>query len=97
MISRASSNTETSILDIFGLGAVFSTSSDDAKRLGYGNRIPPQKTGFNTHGQPAYGNGNGYISPDVDGHNGTDNWKKFNRKGERTGTWNNDLTERIKD
>jgi len=61
------------------------------------SRCVRRETGFDTHGQPAYGNGKGYISPDADGHNGTDNWKKFDRKGNRTGTWNNDLTEKIKD
>jgi len=68
-----------------------------AKNLGYGNRIAPQKVPFNSHGQPVFSNGKGYISPDVDGHNITNGWKRFDRKGRRTGTWNTDLTKRLKE
>ncbi|MGF1751125.1 RHS repeat-associated core domain-containing protein, partial [Vibrio cionasavignyae] len=65
--------------------------------LGYGRRIAPQKAPFNSHGQPVFSNGKGYISPDVDGHNVTNGWKMFDNKGRRTGNWNSDLTKRIKD
>jgi hypothetical protein len=65
--------------------------------LGYGKRISPQKAPFNSHGQPVFSNGKGYITPDVDGHNTTNGWKMFDRKGRRTGTYNTDLSERLKD
>ncbi|NOH29416.1 hypothetical protein F0244_14730 [Vibrio mediterranei] len=68
-----------------------------ANELGYGRRIAPQKAPFNSHGQPVFSNGKGYISPDVDGHNVTNGWKMFDNKGRRTGTWNSDLTKKIKD
>lgn len=68
-----------------------------AAELGYGARIPPQKAPFNSHGQPVFSNGRGYISPDVDGHNVTNGWKMFDAKGRRTGTWNSNLSERLKD
>ena len=55
-----------------------------------------QKAPFNSHGQPVYYNGKNYITPDIDGHNVTNGWKTFDRKGRRTGTWNSDLSERIK-
>lgn len=72
-------------------------STQKAKDLGYGKRIPPQKAPFNSHGQPVFTNGKNYISPDVDGHSQDDGWKMFDRRGDRTGTWNSDLSERIKD
>ncbi|ASA57864.1 toxin C-terminal domain-containing protein [Vibrio gazogenes] len=68
-----------------------------ANELGYNRRIAPQKAPFNSHGQPVFFNGKGYISPDVDSHNVTNGWKTFDKKGRRTGTWNSDLTKRIKD
>lgn len=68
-----------------------------AQELGYSQRIPPQKAPFDSHGQPVFSNGKGYISPDVDGHNVTNGWKMFDIKGRRTGTWNSDLSERLKD
>ncbi|WP_242414222.1 RHS repeat-associated core domain-containing protein [Salinivibrio sp. MA427] len=68
-----------------------------AADLGYAQRIPPQKAPFNSHGQPVFSNGKSYISPDVDGHNVTNGWKMFDRKGRRTGTWNSDLSKRLKD
>jgi hypothetical protein len=68
-----------------------------ANDLGYSQRIPPQRAPFNSHGQPVFSNGKGYITPDVDGHNVTNGWKTFDRRGRRTGTWNSDLTRRIKD
>ncbi|MDA4848909.1 RHS repeat-associated core domain-containing protein, partial [Hoeflea poritis] len=68
-----------------------------AEKLGYKKRIPPQKSPFNSHGQPVFTNGKKYISPDADGHNVTNGWKMFDSKGRRTGTWDFDLKNRIKD
>ena len=67
-----------------------------AEKLGYGQRIPPQKAPFNSHGQDVYWNGKNYITPDVDGHNVSDGWKIFDRRGNRLGTYDKDL-KRIKD
>ncbi len=72
-------------------------SKKSAFNLGYKNRIPPQRSPFDSHGQPVFSNGKGYISPDVDGHSQSNGWKKFDSKGRRTGTWNSDLSIRIKD
>jgi RHS repeat-associated protein len=65
-------------------------SAVTASKLGY----KPSKAPFNTHGQPAYQKGSRYISPDADGHKGGV-WKMFDRKGNRIGTYNEDLSERI--
>ena len=67
-----------------------------AEKLGYGHRIPPQKAPFNSHGQDVYWNGKNYITPDVDGHNVSNGWKIFDRRGNRLGTYDKDLN-RIKD
>jgi uncharacterized protein YukE len=69
---------------------------EQAGILGYPKKIPPQKAPFNSHGMPVYTNGKDYITPDRDSHNVTNGWKTFNRRGQRTGTWNWDLTERVK-
>nr|WP_253282887.1 toxin C-terminal domain-containing protein [Cedecea davisae] len=66
-----------------------------AKILGYNQRLGPNKAPFNSHGQPAFFNGKDYITPDVDGHNVSDGWKKFSKKGVRLGTYDKDLN-RIK-
>ncbi|MFF6010005.1 toxin C-terminal domain-containing protein [Rahnella sp. R3(2024)] len=71
-------------------------AQEAAKNLGFGQRIPPQKAPFNSHGQPVYFDGKNYISPDVDSHNVTNGWKMFDRKGERMGTYDSNL-DRIKD
>jgi len=68
---------------------------EQAALLGYSQKIPPQKAPFNSHGQPVYTNGKGYITPDVDQHNVTNGWKMFNRQRQRTGTYNWDLTTRV--
>ena len=47
-------------------------------------------------GQDVYWNGKNYITPDVDGHNVSDGWKIFDRRGNRLGTYDKDL-KRIKD
>ena len=70
--------------------------TENANELGYKQRIPPQKAPFNSHGQPVYWNGKNYITPDIDGHNTTDGWKMFDRRGNRIGTYDKDLN-RIKD
>jgi filamentous hemagglutinin len=73
---------------------IFSTSDElkqRAKELGYGQRISPQKAPFNSHGQPVFWNGKNYITPDVDGHNVSDGWKVFDRRGNRVGTYDKDL------
>ena len=61
--------------------------ADQAKVLGFGTRIPPQKAPFDSHGQPVFWNGKQYITPDVDSHNVTNGWKVFDRKGRREGTY----------
>lgn len=45
---------------------------------------------FNPHGQKVYTDGKSYLTPDVDSHNGGV-WKMFDRKGNRTGTYDADL------
>ncbi|MFE5935755.1 polymorphic toxin-type HINT domain-containing protein [Streptomyces sp. NPDC056470] len=67
------------------------TVADRAGALGYRTRIPAQKAPFNSHGQVVFSNGKNYITPDVDGHNVSDGWKMFNRKGQRIGTYDPDL------
>jgi hypothetical protein len=61
-----------------------------AKELGYDKKIPAQKAPFNSHGKPVFQNGNKYITPDADGHNGGI-WKMFNRAGQRLGTFDKNL------
>ncbi|MEU7643595.1 DUF6531 domain-containing protein [Streptomyces huasconensis] len=67
------------------------TPKDRAAELGYKQRISPQKAPFDSHGQEVFSNGKNYITPDVDGHNVSDGWKMFNRKGQRVGTYDADL------
>ncbi|XVJ69129.1 MAG: hypothetical protein HEQ39_05360 [Rhizobacter sp.] len=67
-----------------------------AETLGYSRRISPQKAPFDSHGQPVYFDGKNYITPDIDGHNVTNGWKKFSRQGDRLGTYDSNLN-RIKD
>jgi Pretoxin HINT domain/Novel toxin 21 len=62
-----------------------------ANDLGYPTRIPPQKAPFDSHGQPVFSNGKNFITPDVDGHNVTNGWKMFNRRGDRIGAYSTDL------
>ncbi len=47
---------------------------------------------FISRGQPVYKKDGKYITPDVDGHRGA-TWKVFDRKGNRLGSYNEDLTE----
>lgn len=67
------------------------TSRDRAGALGYTTRIPAQKAPFDSHGQEVFTNGKSYITPDVDGHNVTDGWKMFSRRGVRIGTYDSEL------
>jgi hypothetical protein len=66
-----------------------------ASDLGY------QKTNFTSRGQPVYFDGQNYITPDVDGHNGgtwkmADSIQALGSKATRTGTFDSNL-ERIGD
>ncbi|MGP3968015.1 DUF6531 domain-containing protein [Streptomyces sp. 6N223] len=65
--------------------------ADRAAELGYTRRVPPQRAPFNSHGQPVFSDGRNYITPDIDGHNVTDGWKMFDRRGRRMGTHDADL------
>jgi hypothetical protein len=56
-----------------------------AEALGYGVRIPPQRTPFPAHGQAVFFNGDTYITRDVDSLIGRV-WKMFSRRGQRLGT-----------
>jgi hypothetical protein len=67
------------------------TSRDRAAALGYTTRIPAQKSPFDSHGQEVFTNGKSYITPDVDGHNFTNGWKMFSRRGARIGTYDSEL------
>ena len=67
------------------------TSRDRAATLGYTTRISAQKAPFDSHGQEVFTNGKTYITPDVDGHNVTNGWKMFNRRGARIGTYDSEL------
>ena len=66
---------------------------DLAQRLGF---KPVKDTPFNAHGQPAFRQGNRYISPDRDVHSGG-TWKLFDNRGNRLGTYNESLTIRVGD
>ncbi|MFJ4951283.1 putative T7SS-secreted protein [Streptomyces sp. NPDC088760] len=67
------------------------TPADRAAELGYAKRIPPHKAPFHSHGQEVFFNGKNYITPDIDGHNVSDGWKMFNKRGQRIGTYDSDL------
>lgn len=67
------------------------TSRDRAAALGYTTRIPAQKAPFDSHGQEVFTNGKTYITLDVDGHNVTNGWKMFSRRGARIGTYDSEL------
>jgi Novel toxin 21 len=67
------------------------TSRDRASALGYTTRIPAQKAPFDSHGQEVFANGKSYITPDIDGHNVTNGWKMFSKRGVRIGTYDSEL------
>jgi len=77
-----------------GGGGAGSSSNEQVKesaaKLGYNNRIPPQRAPFNSHGQPVFSNGQRFITPDVDSHIGGV-WKMFDRSGKRLGTYDANL------
>jgi hypothetical protein len=72
---------------------------EDAKKLGYSKRIPPQKAPFDSKKQAVYYNSknNTYITRDVTSHKGG-HWKMFKKVGgvfQRIGTYNKSLDEKI--
>jgi hypothetical protein len=71
-------------------------ATEAAKKLGYTKRIPPQKAPFDSHGQAVYYNPKtkSYISVDIDQHRGP-GWKMFDSKGNRLGTFDFTLENRI--
>ncbi|MEG5048308.1 S8 family serine peptidase, partial [Microcoleus sp. B4-C1] len=74
-----------------------------AKKLGFTERIPPQKTGGLSHNQPMFKNKKGEtISQDIGSNNGTGShnggvWKKRDKNTKRLGTYNEDISVRIGD
>lgn len=65
--------------------------ADQAEKLGYDRRVPPQKAPFDSHGKPVFKDDKGnYLTPDRDGHNTTNGWKIYTRRGRRLGSydWN---------
>jgi Novel toxin 21 len=62
-----------------------------ANKMGYAQT---KQYPFNSHGQLVFKRGNEYITRDIDSHKGGA-WKVYDSKGNRKGTFNNDLTERI--
>jgi hypothetical protein len=72
------------------------TVKERAASLGYTRRIPPQRAPFDSHGQAVYFDGKNYITRDVDEHNVSNGWKMFNRRGQRIGTYDENLN-RVKD
>jgi hypothetical protein len=64
--------------------------------LGYTRRIPPQGASFDSRGQAIYSDGENYLIPDADQHGVRNWWKMFNRRGRRTGTYDERLN-RVKD
>jgi putative RNase toxin 21 of polymorphic toxin system len=67
-------------------------ATDLANYLGYDKRV--KDAPFNSHGQPVLTNGKSYITPDADAHKGGV-WKMVDRKGNRIGTYDARLTNRI--
>ena len=55
-------------------------AAEEAKRLGYNKKMP-----WRSHGQPVFGNGDGFVTPDVDSHSGGV-WKLLDRAGRRIAT-----------
>lgn len=60
--------------------------TERAGQLGFGRAVPPQQAPFDSHGQPVYTDGGGYITPDGDG------WELLDQKGNRLGSYTWDLT-----
>jgi hypothetical protein len=62
-----------------------------AQDMGYKEvKDPP----FKSHGQPVFKKGTQYISPDRDIHKGG-SWKVFDSKGNRIGTYNDNLSIKV--
>jgi len=72
------------------------TVRERAAALGYPRRIPPQRAPFDSHGQAVFTDGRNFITRDVDQHNVSNGWKMFNRRGQRIGTYDENLN-RVKD
>jgi hypothetical protein len=66
--------------------------AEQAKQLGYDQRVSPKKVPFNSHGMPVYTDGENYLTPDRDAHNVTNGWKLFDGRGNRLGTYSWNLT-----
>jgi len=66
-----------------------------AEKMGY-RKVSRGSAPFNSHGENVFYNGRHYISPDRDGHNVSNGWKVFNGRGDRLGTYNWDLSVKIK-
>jgi len=66
-----------------------------AEKMGY-RKVSRGSAPFNSHGENVFYNGRNYISPDRDGHNISNGWKVFNGRGDRLGTYNWDLSVKIK-
>ncbi len=64
---------------------IFTQSNIPVELLSYDSEVadPP----FNSHGQKVYSNGRDYITPDVDEHKASRGWKKFDKQGQRLGTY----------
>ena len=88
-LEKSGRNTNNEISPLKGKEA-----TEAAKKLGFTRRIPSQKAGFNSHGQPVFFNPktNTYITPDIDGHNGGV-WKMFDGKYNRLGTFDSKLNQ----
>ena len=71
----------------------FFVPAQKAKELGYTREIPANKSHFNSHGQTVFYNPKtkDYITLDIDKHNVTNGWKKFDAKGNRLGTFDTNL------
>jgi hypothetical protein len=65
-----------------------------AKKLGYDREVKDPQLKKRAHGNKVFTDGNDYITADRDVHSGGA-WKKFDRSGNRIGTYDNDLKNRI--
>jgi uncharacterized protein RhaS with RHS repeats len=72
--------------------ATNAAARQSAEKMGFSRvKDPP----FGSHGQEVFKKGNTYISRDINGHNGGA-WKMYDIKGNRIGTFNENLTIQIK-
>jgi hypothetical protein len=71
-----------------------SQAADLAGHLGYANRV--KDAPFNSHGQAVFTNGKHFITQDIDMHRGAAaTWKVFDRSGNRLGTFDALLANRL--